>query len=314
MLAHPMLSGSDTCAVILRDHTLLCAAHGLRAPEPDRAYRGQLQQRSLHCDCDTRDPALARGDRAAAQSSVWSRNITAHVSDPDNMGWASIDNGNPGDEVWLDRSFDGGQTWTPDGSKLGDTFIPTGDRGWRTLMYKRRRSSESANRRHSRMRQSGRPPRNRVHAVGALHLQRWQSHRRRRHRAHAVLRQRHWLVADHRMVECGQRSHGPNRLFERTGSSAYSYAIGVTFDANKGSNFTNSFLDDTGWWGLAWLRAFDLTGDTRYRAMAQIDADYMNSFRDGHCGGGVWWSTAKQYKNAIANELFISSPQDCTIG
>jgi len=101
---------------------------------------------------------------------------------------------------------------------------------------------------------------------------------------------------------------------ERTGSSAYSYAIGVTFDANKGSNFTNSFLDDTGWWGLAWLRAFDLNGRYALPAMAQIDADYMNSFRDGHCGGGVWWSTASNTRTRSPTSYSSSSPQDCTIG
>ncbi len=57
-----------------------------------------------------------------------------HVSDGDDMAWGSIDDGSPTDEVWLDRSFDGGQTWA-NGSKLGDTTIPSGDTGWRTLMY-----------------------------------------------------------------------------------------------------------------------------------------------------------------------------------
>jgi hypothetical protein len=44
------------------------------------------------------------------------------------MGWASIDNGRPGDVVWLDRSFDGGRSWS--GSRLGKrTSRPGGAAG-----------------------------------------------------------------------------------------------------------------------------------------------------------------------------------------
>lgn len=58
---------------------------------------------NLHCDL--RDPALASGDRTPPQATVWGRRIGLHLSDPDNMGWASIDNGDPGDEAWLDRAL-----------------------------------------------------------------------------------------------------------------------------------------------------------------------------------------------------------------
>lgn len=84
--------------------------------------------------CDARDPALSPGDRTPVTASIYSRSIVLHFDDTDAMGWASVDNGNPGDEVWLDRSFDGGRTWSS-GSRLGDTTVPAGQRGWRTLMY-----------------------------------------------------------------------------------------------------------------------------------------------------------------------------------
>ncbi|MBW8796788.1 MAG: hypothetical protein JF597_25280 [Streptomyces sp.] len=84
--------------------------------------------------CNTRDPALSAGDPTPVTASISSRSVVLHFDDADAMGWASIDNGNPGDEVWLDRSFDGGRTWSS-GSRLGDTVVPTGRRGWRTLMY-----------------------------------------------------------------------------------------------------------------------------------------------------------------------------------
>src|SRR5215475_9995526 len=84
--------------------------------------------------CDGRDPALSPTDRQPVSATVWSRRIVLHLDDTDAMGWGSIDNGNPGDHVWLDRSFDGGRSWAS-GSKLGNTTIPGGQRGWRTLMF-----------------------------------------------------------------------------------------------------------------------------------------------------------------------------------
>jgi predicted alpha-1,6-mannanase (GH76 family) len=93
--------------------------------------------------------------------------------------------------------------------------------------------------------------------------------------------------------------------FQVTGSTTYRYAIANTFDRNKGHSFTNEFMDDTGWWALAWIRAYDLTREQRYLDMAKHDADYIWSFKDQTCRGGIWWSAEKKYKNAITNELFV---------
>ncbi len=90
-----------------------------------------------------------------------------------------------------------------------------------------------------------------------------------------------------------------------TNGQNYLSVIANTFNQNSAANFLNNFYDDEGWWALAWIRAFDLSGDTRYLNMAKtIFADMTNGW-DSTCRGGLWWNKTKTYKNAIPNELFL---------
>lgn len=72
------------------------------------------------------------------------------------------------------------------------------------------------------------------------------------------------------------------------------------------SEFLNDFYDDEGWWALALIRSWDLTHEQDYLNMAERIFIDMQNGTDATCGGGIWWSKERAYKNAIANELYLS--------
>ena len=96
----------------------------------------------------------------------------------------------------------------------------------------------------------------------------------------------------------GSREYLP--VFANTLSAAQSSPAGAP-------GFLNKYYDDEGWWALAWIDVFDLTGDTHYlQAARDIFQDMQGGWETATCGGGVWWSKDKRDKNAIENELFLA--------
>lgn len=106
---------------------------------------------------------------------------------------------------------------------------------------------------------------------------------------------------------------------QRTGDRRYLAQLDNTFEKDKGvfpagvlsgdpllGNFTSRAIDDSEWWGLTWLQAYDLTRNPKYLDMAVTIANYVYGYWDpGTCGGGVWWNAERTYKNAITNGLWI---------
>jgi predicted alpha-1,6-mannanase (GH76 family) len=71
--------------------------------------------------------------------------------------------------------------------------------------------------------------------------------------------------------------------------------------------FENDKDDDTAWWGLAALQAYQITHQSYDLTIATGTADYIDEDWSNACGnGGVWWNRSpEQAKNSIANELFL---------
>src|SRR5262249_6176187 len=95
---------------------------------------------------------------------------------------------------------------------------------------------------------------------------------------------------------------------QRTGDPTYAGVIETTFRAarRRHADFINSYYDDNGWWALAWVAAYDATGDLSYLDAARTIFAHNIGGWDDTCHGGLWWSKARGYKNAIANELFLT--------
>ena len=94
-----------------------------------------------------------------------------------------------------------------------------------------------------------------------------------------------------------------------TGSQEYRSTFQTTLLAAQKTypGFINRYYDDEGWWALAWIDVYDLTSDPQYLTLAESIFLDMSGGWDDTCSGGIWWSKDRKYKNAIANELFLSA-------
>ena len=85
------------------------------------------------------------------------------------------------------------------------------------------------------------------------------------------------------------------------------FAATYSAHAKDTKPFIGTYYDDEGWWGLAWVRAYDLTKNKNYLNVAiNIFEDMLSTGYNTTCGG-IWWKKTEPKKNtSIANALFMS--------
>jgi hypothetical protein len=263
--------------------------------------------------CDGTD--AAGGDtRPVPPTTLSGRTIALHT-DASGMAWATLSSGKAGDEVWLDRSWDSGASW-PDGSSLGRVQVPAGGTGTRTVKIN---TSDPLGRLYGgAVRACGRAVEGQNGSCTA-----W---------ARPALT-RASAAADALMY-----SYDPNTAYwpsswwnsavalatvidymRQTGDTRYAWIVDRTYQVDRVAfpagarssdpiegDFISRSTDDSEWWALAWLDAYDLTHDARYLDEAVTIANYVQGLWDtGTCGGGVWWDRERTYKNAVTNGLWV---------
>ena len=286
---------------------VLTVAAGLLWQAPAAAAEPSTLAAVCNLHCDGRDPAQASADRIPVTAALFGRTFALHVSDTDTMGWATVSGGQAGDEVWLDRSFDGGRSWSS-GSSLGRTSIAAGATQARTTMAN---VDGWGTRGVGVLRACGKAGDRTDVACTAWARSTWNAGDRRTAAATALMMR---FDQGNAMFDSNGWWTGANALtalidnIRVTGMRSYEYAIAASYDRlinERQGQFRNEYSDDTGWWAMAWIAAYDLTGNARYLETARAGAEHMHTFWDSRCGGGVYWRTDRTSKDAISNSLYI---------
>ncbi len=72
---------------------------------------------------------------------------------------------------------------------------------------------------------------------------------------------------------------------------------------------TETWFDDNGWWGLAFVEAYRATGTRRYLADAERALRFVAAAGWDSSSGGIWWNTHHPYKSgpALAADTLLAT-------
>jgi hypothetical protein len=267
------------------------------------------------CDVVCDGTSAGTGDaQPVGPATLSGRTISLHT-DTRGMAWATIAGGAAGDEVWLDRSWDEGATWSG-GSSLGRVSTPSGATGTKTALFASR--DPKALLYGAALRACGR-------AVSGSNGSCTAWARPGNDRAAAAADALMWSYQPDTAWWLSSWWNSADALtalmawMKRSGRTDYLWVVDRSFTVNKAAfpagqkssdpiegDFISRAVDDAAWWGLAWVQAYDLTHDPRYLSEATVIANYVNGFWDtSTCGGGVWWDRERTYKNAVTIGLYV---------
>ncbi|WP_423735161.1 glycoside hydrolase family 76 protein [Chitinophaga caseinilytica] len=69
----------------------------------------------------------------------------------------------------------------------------------------------------------------------------------------------------------------------------------------NGNTYINHFYDDMEWMALACIRVFEVTGDAKYKTVAETLWNDIKGGWDDTWGGGIYWNKERKNKNTPAN-------------
>ncbi|KAI1453670.1 glycoside hydrolase family 76 protein [Annulohypoxylon moriforme] len=110
-----------------------------------------------------------------------------------------------------------------------------------------------------------------------------------------------WALSEY-MIKTGTRDY-----LAQAESTVQIQRAPLSWWPEGGGDFRADSTDDTGWWALAMLSMFELTGNQSYLDIAKEDEAYMWSYwNTTTCNGGLIWNIPTlSYHNAISNELYL---------
>lgn len=107
------------------------------------------------------------------------------------------------------------------------------------------------------------------------------------------------------LVDLTKIDKGRTEVTKQMLATTYSKAPKHKVAGGAVNTFLNAYYDDEGWWALAWINAYDFTGNKAYLQTARNIFEDMKKNPGTPCGGKRWAKTGNVRLAIIANSLYM---------